>query len=145
MPFGSMNMLFILQILHFYFFALLVLLFCPLRSICIRFFGSSSFVFQYFSKISTDYESGALCASFKVWHLYVCEEKKIDPKRSFTAKTQKKHHFFLFFDWGQPNSNLVFINTIFFCFSTEVNQTQTWSSYLYWAGQVWFWANSDQK
>ena len=27
-------------------------------------------------------------------------------------------------------------NTIFFFFSTEVNQTQTWSSYLYWAGQV---------
>ena len=55
MPFGSMNMLYILQILHFYFFVLLPSLFCPLRSIFIRFFASSSAVIRYFLKISTDF------------------------------------------------------------------------------------------
>ena len=47
-------MLFILQILHFYFFALLVLLFCPLRSIFMRFWAlahSSFNIFQKFQRI----------------------------------------------------------------------------------------------
>ena len=88
-----MNVLFILQILHFYFFALLVLLFCPLRSIFMRFLGSSSFVFQYFSKISTDYES-ELNALLLRYDICMYAKKKIGQKRPFSAKTHKKHFFF---------------------------------------------------
>ena len=79
MPFGVMNMLVILQMLHSYFFAFLVILFCPLRTIFIRFrYDTCIFV----------------------------KKKNRPQKRPFPPKRKKK---LFFFNWGQPNSNLVFI------------------------------------
>ena len=124
MPFGSMNMLF------FFFFNFAFLLFCPFsftfvcpfRPIFMRLLSFSSFVSIFFKNFNGLLKRGSMRFFWGMTLVCMWRKKKIGLKRPFSAKTHN-----------------------IFCFSTEVNQTQTWSSYLYWAGQVWFWANSDQK
>ena len=112
MPFGSMNMLFILQILHFKFFALLVLLFCPLRSIFMRFLGSSSFfsnIFKKFQRIiifrrKQFWKMLAISVYIKFWILTKKKGGKFYfPKigifRGIIRNYVTKNNFFHFFSW----------------------------------------------
>ena len=113
MPFGSMNMLFILQILHFYFFPFLFYFFAPAAQFSCGSIAQAHSTFKNFNGLL----KRVSIRFFRGITLVYMRRKKIGPKRLFFRQNAKKTPFL-------------------FCFSTEVNQTQTWSSYLYWAGQV---------
>ena len=83
-------MLFILQILHFYLIARLVLLFCPLRSIFMRFLGHSSFIFQRIMKAVLN----ALLLRYDT--CMYAKKKKSTQKGPFPPKRKKTQFFFVF-------------------------------------------------
>ena len=84
MPFGSMNMLLILQILHFNF--------CPLRSFFMRFFAISQpscNILKYFNGFL---KRGSILRYETCFYV----KKKNDPKRPCFTKTQKNTIFVCF-------------------------------------------------
>ena len=82
-------------------------------------FSSCSAIFLYSSKIPTD----------------SCRWLNALLLRYTTNGFTKKYH---------PKNEL-FYHERKFSFSTEVHQTQTLSSYMYWECQVWFWAKLSHK
>ena len=85
MPFGSMNMLFILQILHFYFFPLLVLLFCPLAQFSCGFWALAHSSFN----ISMRFFWGMT--------LVCMRRRKKRPKQALFRQNAKKNIIFFVF------------------------------------------------
>ena len=86
----------------FYFFA-------PAAQFSCGFWALAHSSFNIFQKFQRIIKAG-LNALLKRYDTCMYAKKtKLGPKRPFSAKTQKNTIFLLFFDWGQPNSNLVFI------------------------------------
>ena len=105
-------MRFILQILHFSFLPVKLDFFglsAQFSFVFLQFFlalaQTSLNIFQKFQRILKE----GLNALHLKYDKCMYAKKKNRPKKALFYQTQKKHNFFLFFDWGQPNSNLVFI------------------------------------